>query len=167
MVSYYSPCSAFSSQYPHSCLTVIFCLFPSKYVWAYTSILLIFIRLKDTSPLRSQLKLLIRIDPIWHAADCWLGFILHTITGFIGLVLLTTTGSSATSPRRQNFNIKLILLHLFTLSLVDRLSQLLNRLPVRLFFKITPLKHSVGLTMYRALRYFTRCPSNTAETGYG
>ena len=76
------PCSAFSSQRPHSCLAVISCLFPSKYMWAYTSILLIFIHLKNTSPLRNQLKPLIKIDPIKHSVDSRLGFVLHTITGF-------------------------------------------------------------------------------------
>ena len=38
--------------------------------------------LKHASPLRNQLKLLTKIDPIKHNVDSRLGFILHTITGF-------------------------------------------------------------------------------------
>ena len=38
--------------------------------------------LKHASPLRNQLKLLTKINPIKHNADSRLGFPLHTITGF-------------------------------------------------------------------------------------
>ena len=38
--------------------------------------------LKYASPLRNQLKLLAKIDPIKHNVDGRLGFPLHTITGF-------------------------------------------------------------------------------------
>jgi len=51
--------------------------------------------------------------------------------------------------------------HLFTLSLDARLPQLLCWLPVN----NPTLKHSIGLTEYRALRYFARLPTYTAETG--
>ena len=42
-----------------------------------------------------------------------------------------------------------------------RLPQLLHWLPVR----NPTLKHAVGLTEYRASRYFGRLPTNTAESG--
>ena len=38
--------------------------------------------LKYASPLRNQLKLLAKINPIKRVVDSRLGFILHTITGF-------------------------------------------------------------------------------------
>ena len=49
------------------------------------------------------------------------------------------------------------------LGLDARLPQLLHWLPVR----YSTLKHTIGLTKYRASRYFARLPTNSAEAGYG
>jgi len=44
-----------------------------------------------------------------------------------------------------------------------RLPRLLLQLPVR----DPTLKHSIGLSEYRASRYYGRLLTNTAESGYG
>lgn len=75
-------CSALYSQHPHFCLAVMLGLLSSKHLWADSLNSALFIYLKNTSPLRNQLKRLAQIDSIKHDADSRLGFILHTITGF-------------------------------------------------------------------------------------
>lgn len=90
------------------------------------------------------------------------GFILHTITGFhrpeldhyYGIIChLTPTSllnrflSETSSKKKTGYS--------------ARLPRLLHQLPVR----NPTLKHSIGLTEYRASRYFARLPSYAAESG--
>ena len=82
------------------------------------------------------------------------------LPGFSGRNFLTTTASSATSHR-----LRPRLSPCATASGVAgfgvRLPRLLHRLPVN----DATLKHSTGLTEYRASRYFARLPTCTAEAG--
>ncbi len=83
------------------------------------------------------------------------------LLAFTGRTLLTTTRSSATSHQHEAsaFTLNLCFRHLPGCGV--RLPQLLHWLPV----SYTTLKHVVGLTEYRASRYFGRLPTNTAESG--
>ena len=105
--------------------------------------------------------LLAHDDFIRLTADDHLSFILHTITGFHWLrhnhyywfiCHLTPTSPldhSLTDVSRKKTGYD------------ARLPRLLHRLPVR----NSTLKHTVGLTEYRASRYFARLPTNTAVSG--
>ena len=108
-----------------------------------------------------NIPLLAKMLPTRLDADSQSGFFLHTITGFhrpdlthyYGLIChLAPTRASA-------FTLRLCFRHLPGCGV--RLPQLLHWLPV----SYATLKHVVGLTEYRASRYFGRLPTNTAESG--
>lgn len=91
------------------------------------------------------------------------GFILHTITGFHRPELHHYYGFICHLTPAQVLNHFLILcFQKKKPSGFDaRLPRLLHRLPVR----NSTLKHTLGLTEYRALRYFARLPTKRAESG--
>ena len=82
------------------------------------------------------------------------------LPGFIGRNFITTTASSATShPLRPWLSPWTAISGHAGYGV--RLPRLLHRLPVN----DATLKHSTGLTEYRASRYFARLPTCTAESG--
>lgn len=83
------------------------------------------------------------------------------LLAFIGRILLTTTGSSATSHRHHALSFLLDIRHLLTVSLGVRLPQLLHWLPV----DNATLKHTIELIEYWTLHYFARVSLNSAGSG--
>jgi len=82
------------------------------------------------------------------------------LPGFPGRNFLTTTASSATSHPLQPWLSPCAAASGFA-GFGVRLPRLLHRLPVN----DATLKHSTGLTEYRASRYFARLPTCAAEAG--
>lgn len=96
---------------------------------------------------------------LFLAHQCGLVLSSTPLLTFIGLAVHTTSGSSATSHSQYSWVTYWIIRptifdQIILIGYNVRLPQLQHWLPDRNF----PLKHSIGLTKYRASRYYRRLP---------